>query len=140
MITDTDLAARLRELGADLTTAQTPDLSAEVGRQIRADAQLAPTARRPRRAMIAAVVATALISGTAGAALASPRIRSALSDLIRFHGITISHSSGAPPTGSPSAAAPQDLELGTQVTYATAQRSATFQIRQLPGVGDPRWV
>lgn len=130
------LEAQLRALGDDLLAGSTPDLRSGVRDRI-ATAGARPRRRgRSRRGTIAAIVATAVISGTTAAAVASPDVRSRLNNLIHFHGIEISRQSDVPTT-SATPAPRRALGLGTPVSFAAAQRAATFRIQQPTRLGDP---
>lgn len=122
---------RLRQLAQRLDVPPAPDVTAAVRRRLAAEP--APGVRRPRSRWVprlAGVLAVLLLT-TAVATAASPVVRAALVDLLRFAGVELRQQPGPTPTGTGSLPGEQRVDL------ATARRLAAFTVRVPAALGPP---
>ena len=132
-MSDTELEAALRDLGAKFPYPLTPNLSASVRSRL-----LAPSSRPsfalPWRSLRVGLAVGALLIVTVLAATADPGIRSAVAHFFNVQGVTVTRQPSALP--SPTA---RPLHLGRPVSLSEAQSAVSFKIALPtdPALGQP---
>lgn len=122
---------RLRQLARRLDVPPAPDVTGAVRDRLAGEPAPGVRRRRSRWVPRLAAVLAALILATAVATAASPVVRAALVDLLRFAGVELRQQPGPTPTGTSSLPGEQRVDL------ATARRLAAFAVRVPAALGPP---
>lgn len=125
-----DLEDRLRELGGRLDVPPAPDVGPAVLRRIE---QPSRTRFSILRYALAGLVV--LVVGFAGLVAASPEVRAALADLLRFAGIVVQQTPESAPTPTAPDTAPPTQERVSGL--AEASRRVGIQVRSPASLGQP---
>ena len=128
---DAALEAALRDLGRRLDVPPPPDVT-DVTAAVRARlAAPPPTAGRRRRLRRAVAAVAAMVLAFAAVTAASPAVRAALVDLLRFAGVEIRQEPGPPVSGT------GELPGARRVDLAEARRAAAFPVLVADALGRP---
>jgi hypothetical protein len=124
-----ELEARLHALAADAVWPATPDLQAAV---LAAGGARAPAGRRPRRRILAAVLAALVLVPAAGA-VALPGPRDDVLEFLGLRNVQVKRVPAPPPGARPEL----EDDLGRIVTLAQAQRRAGYKALVPAALGAP---
>jgi hypothetical protein len=137
VVTESTLEAALRDLGRHVAWPETPDLSGAVAERIGRAAEVHPLLPRPVRRSVV-LVAAALLVVLGGMTALSPGIRAAILRFFSLPGVRIEVQESAPPTVTPSPAAPGVTSfLGRKVGLSEARRAVGFPIVIPAALGRP---
>ena len=136
-----ELAQALRDLGPHVAYPVTPDLLPAVAARLEHGARpsapiVLPRAyRRPRPALVAAIIGAALVVA-AGGVLSWPAARRAVADWLGVSGIRIQTEASPGPTVAPTG----PLDVGLPTSLAGAQAEVDFDVLIPAALGNPDQV